>query len=113
VTIDRETLASLTGKELEHFVSDNPNSRALYERARKNLVGGVPMPWMMRWAGGFPVFATEASGARITDVDGHTYVDLCLGDTGSMPGHSPEHHDDAPDRECGLGRGGDGPPVRT
>jgi glutamate-1-semialdehyde 2,1-aminomutase len=88
--IDREALASLTGKELEHFVSDNPNSRALYERARKNLVGGVPMPWMMRWAGGFPVFATEASGARITDVDGHTYVDLCLGDTGSMPGHSPE-----------------------
>ena len=90
VMIDREALASLTGKELEHFVSDNPNSRALYERARKNLVGGVPMPWMMRWAGGFPVFATEASGARITDVDGHTYVDLCLGDTGSMPGHSPE-----------------------
>ncbi len=90
VMIDRETLASLTGKELEHFVSENPNSKALYERARKNLVGGVPMPWMMRWAGGFPVFATEASGARITDVDGHTYVDLCLGDTGSMPGHSPE-----------------------
>jgi glutamate-1-semialdehyde 2,1-aminomutase len=44
----------------------------------------------MRWAGGFPVFADKASGARITDVDGHTYVDLCLGDTGSMPGHGPE-----------------------
>jgi glutamate-1-semialdehyde 2,1-aminomutase len=89
-TIDRERLSSLTAEELERFVSGNPNSKALYERARKNLVGGVPMPWMMRWAGGFPVFATEASGARITDVDGHTYVDLCLGDTGSMPGHSPE-----------------------
>src|SRR5690606_15246603 len=55
-----------------------------------SLVGGVPMPWMMRWAGGFPVFAADATGARITDVDGHTYIDLCLGDTGAMPGHGPE-----------------------
>ena len=47
------------------------------------------MLWMMRWAGGFPVFAAEADGARIVDVDGHAYVDLCLGDTGAMPGHGP------------------------
>ncbi len=88
--IDRDALGRLTEAELARFIEANPKSKALYERAAKNLVGGVPMPWMMRWAGGFPVFATEASGARITDVDGHTYVDLCLGDTGSMPGHSPE-----------------------
>ena len=48
------------------------------------------MHWMVRWAGGFPVFAAEASGARFTDVDGIEYVDLCLGDTGAMTGHSPE-----------------------
>ncbi len=47
------------------------------------------MPWMMRWAGGFPPFAARAAGASITDVDGHEYVDLCLGDTGAMTGHSP------------------------
>ena len=47
------------------------------------------MHWMVRWAGGFPVFATEAEGARFRDVDGHEYVDLCLGDTGAMTGHSP------------------------
>ena len=47
------------------------------------------MPWMMLWAGGFPVFTQEASGARIVDVDGHEYIDLCLGDTGAMPGHGP------------------------
>jgi len=47
------------------------------------------MHWMMRWAGGFPVYAVEASGARFRDVDGHEYVDFCLGDTGAMTGHSP------------------------
>lgn len=88
--IDRGLLAERTEAELQRFVSANPKSKELFERARHTLVGGVPMPWMMRWAGGFPVFAEKASGARITDVDGHTYVDLCLGDTGSMPGHGPE-----------------------
>ncbi len=47
------------------------------------------MPWMIRWAGGFPVFAAEAHGARFRDVDGHEYVDFCLGDTAAMTGHSP------------------------
>ena len=36
-----------------------------------------------------PVFAASAAGARFTDVDGNDYVDLCLGDTGAMTGHSP------------------------
>ncbi len=87
--IDREKLPSLLEAELAEFIRAHPRSRELYERSLHSLVGGVPMPWMMRWAGGFPVFAAEAGGARITDVDGHTYVDLCLGDTGAMPGHSP------------------------
>jgi glutamate-1-semialdehyde 2,1-aminomutase len=48
------------------------------------------MPWMIRWPGGFPVFAADAQGARFRDVDGHEYVDFCLGDTAAMTGHSPE-----------------------
>jgi glutamate-1-semialdehyde 2,1-aminomutase len=87
--IDRAALKERTAAEIERFVAANPRSKELFERARHTLIGGVPMPWMMRWAGGFPVFAEKASGARITDVDGHVYVDLCLGDTGSMPGHGP------------------------
>jgi glutamate-1-semialdehyde 2,1-aminomutase len=87
--LDRPRLPHLLEREAAAFAESRPRSRALYERARGSLVGGVPMPWMMRWAGGFPVFAAEASGARITDVDGHEYVDLCLGDTGAMPGHGP------------------------
>lgn len=47
------------------------------------------MPWMVRWAGGFPLFVERASGARFVDVDGHEVVDFCLGDTGAMTGHAP------------------------
>ncbi len=48
------------------------------------------MHWMVRWPGDYPVFASEAAGARFRDVDGIEYVDFCLGDTGAMTGHSPE-----------------------
>jgi glutamate-1-semialdehyde 2,1-aminomutase len=87
--VARDRLAELLSKELSDFVERHPRSGELYERTQQSLFGGVPMPWMMLWAGGFPVFAESAEGARITDVDGHTYVDLCLGDTGAMTGHGP------------------------
>ena len=87
--IDRTRLASLTRRELDRFATDHPRSRELSRQAQRSLIGGVPMPWMMLWAGGFPPFAAHAEGARITDVDGCEYVDLCLGDTGAMTGHSP------------------------
>lgn len=48
------------------------------------------MSWMIKWPGAFPVFVKEAKGAGFTDIDGNTYVDFCLGDTGSMAGHSPD-----------------------
>src|ERR1043166_3619289 len=82
-------LGLLMERELAQFREDHPRSAELSERAKRSLVGGVPMHWMVRWAGGYPVFATGASGARFRDVDGHEYVDFCLGDTGAMTGHSP------------------------
>ncbi len=66
----------------------HPGSAALAEEARGSLLAGVPMPWMTRWPGAFPLFCASASGARFTDVDGLEYVDLCLGDTGAMTGHA-------------------------
>ena len=83
-------LDQLMTRELERFRAEHPRSHALAEQAKQSLLGGVPMHWMVRWPGGFPVFAAEAEGARFTDVDGHEYVDLCLGDTGAMTGHAPE-----------------------
>jgi glutamate-1-semialdehyde 2,1-aminomutase len=83
------SVADLLERELERFEREHPRSRELADRARGTLLSGVPMPWMVRWPGGFPVFAAEAEGARFRDVDGHEYVDFCLGDTAAMTGHSP------------------------
>jgi glutamate-1-semialdehyde 2,1-aminomutase len=76
-------------REQQRFVKDRPKSKALFERAGKSLLGGVPMNWMVKWAGAFPPFVREAQGAQFFDVDGHRYIDFCLGDTGAMTGHSP------------------------
>ena len=89
-TIDRENLRALMGREVERFVSEHPRSGVLFERGKRSLLAGVPMPWMTEWAGPHPVFVEDAEGARFTDVDGHTYVDFCLGDTGGMTGHAPK-----------------------
>jgi glutamate-1-semialdehyde 2,1-aminomutase len=86
--IDRNKLANLMAEEIASFARRNPQSKALSERSQSSLLGGVPMPWMTRWPGSFPVFSASASGAEVTDVDGNHYVDLCMGDTGAMVGHS-------------------------
>jgi glutamate-1-semialdehyde 2,1-aminomutase len=88
-TYNPSLLPDLFAAEERSFVEAHPRSRELFERARGSLLSGVPMHWMVKWAGGFPLFVHEAHGARFTDVDGHEYVDLCLGDTGSMTGHGP------------------------
>src|ERR1700730_7468097 len=89
ITIDRTKLKTLQKREESRFTADHPKSAALYNRAQSSLLGGVPMNWMKKWAGAFPLFVQSAGGAHFTDVDGHDYIDLCLGDTGAMTGHSP------------------------
>src|SRR5712672_127979 len=88
-TINREKLHSLMAREQKKFVDERPKSKALFDRARQSLLGGVPMNWMAKWAGAFPPFVREAQGAHFYDIDGHRYIDFCLGDTGAMTGHSP------------------------
>ena len=66
----------------------NPRSHSAY-RSSDHLFGRVPMTWMNKAAAGFPVYLAEARGARVRDIDGHDYIDLCLGDTAAMAGHSP------------------------
>jgi glutamate-1-semialdehyde 2,1-aminomutase len=88
-SVDRARLADLMTREAADFVARHPRSAALHERAKSSLLAGVPMNWMVKWAGAFPLFVDEAAGASFTDVDGHEYIDFCLGDTGAMAGHGP------------------------
>ncbi len=86
--VDRSRLHKLLERERAAFVDRHPRSAAAYARA-EHLFGRVPMTWMNKNAAGFPVYVDRARGARIVDIDGHEYVDFCLGDTGAMAGHSP------------------------
>jgi glutamate-1-semialdehyde 2,1-aminomutase len=87
--IDRDRLAGLLARERATFLGSHPSSHAAFQAAGGSLLGGVPMTWMNKAAGSFPVYLAEADGAKVTDLDGHRYVDFCLGDSGAMAGHSP------------------------
>jgi glutamate-1-semialdehyde 2,1-aminomutase len=87
--IPQEHLQALLARERATFQELHPRSRAAYDAAG-HLFGHVPMTWMNKTAAGYPLYLDRARGAHLWDIDGHEYVDLCLGDTGAMAGHSPE-----------------------
>lgn len=89
MSIDREKLANLLERERALHLSRTAVSQRLYSQA-DNLFGRVPMTWMNKWAGGYPLYVKSARGNRIVDADDNEYVDFSLGDTGAMAGHSPE-----------------------
>jgi glutamate-1-semialdehyde 2,1-aminomutase len=82
-------LKRLRAIEDERFIRKHPVSRELHAKATSTMLAGVPLSWMQKWPGAFPVYIAKADGSHFTDVDGNSYVDLCLGDTGAMAGHSP------------------------
>ena len=81
--IDRQRLTELFDRERKAFEASHPKSKAAYENAT-HLFGRVPMTWMNKKAGSFPVYFDKGRGNRITDIDGNEYIDFALGDTGSM-----------------------------
>ncbi|HVO53590.1 MAG TPA: transaminase [Solirubrobacterales bacterium] len=83
------SVTDLMARELERFAASHQRSRELRDAAEGALLSGVPMNWMTRWPGTYPVVFESAEGNALVDVDGNSYVDFCLGDTGAMSGHSP------------------------
>ena len=59
--VDRSRLASLLQREREQYIAANPKSQAAYGRA-DHLFGRVPMTWMNKWSGGFPLYLDRAHG---------------------------------------------------
>jgi len=101
--IGRARVKKLMADETAMFLKSHKLSRKLFDKAKGSLLAGVPMNWMVRWAGPYPIFASDARGSYIRDVDGNRYLDLCLGDTGSMFGHSPKPVVDAVRRQVSKG----------
>ena len=95
MSVDRERLTSLMRAEIARFEQERPRSRELFDKATHRMPDGVPMLWMAKWPGPWPVYVDYAQGAHFTCVDGIDHVDLCLGDTGAMVGHSPKPTVDA------------------
>ncbi len=101
--IDRSRLRELMERERRTFRERHPRSGVLAEEAKAHLLFGVPMNWMVRWPGDYPIFVDRAEGAHFTDVDGNEFIDLCLGDTGGMAGHGPKVAVDAIAEQAGKG----------
>jgi glutamate-1-semialdehyde 2,1-aminomutase len=87
---NRERLWTLYQEQVENYVAKHPASKDAHQRATANLLGGVPMIWMKKWPGPFPLYVKNAKGSHFEDIDGNDFTDLCLGDTGAMTGHSPD-----------------------
>ncbi|MCO5131978.1 MAG: transaminase [Xanthobacteraceae bacterium] len=83
------TIEALLDAEQARFLQNHPRSAEAWRQGERHFLFGGPSHWMRRWAGGFPVYVEQAEGARLRDIDGHEYVDFCLGDTGAMCGHTP------------------------
>src|SRR5574337_133802 len=87
--LDRARLATLTAREERAFAGRHPRCAELHQEARHSLLDGVPMNWMRKWPGAFPLSVSEARGAHFRCADGSDHIDFCLGDTGAMAGHAP------------------------
>jgi glutamate-1-semialdehyde 2,1-aminomutase len=96
-------IAALRAAEAERFRAARPKSAARLGNGIEGFFGGVPMHWMKDWPTPFPILVESAKGARIADVDGNRLDDFCLGDTGSMFGHSPPPVARAIRRQAGRG----------
>lgn len=82
-------IAAFVASEAAAYAASRPLAAAAFRAGAENWLDGVPMHWMRDWPQPFPLLVARASGARLTDLDGHRVDDFCLGDTGSMFGHSP------------------------
>lgn len=87
--IDWSRAQAVLQRERAVFSARHPRSAALAERASAHLLFGVPLHWMNDWGTPVPLQVAHAQGAHLTDLDGHTVSDFCLGDSGAMFGHSP------------------------
>ncbi|MCA3444770.1 MAG: aspartate aminotransferase family protein [Rhodobacter sp.] len=87
--VRRDRLQRLATTEARRFAASRPRTQAALAMGAGAFLDDVPLHWMKDWPMPFPMVVEQAKGARLTDIDGFGIDDFCLGDTGSMFGHSP------------------------
>ncbi len=87
--VDSGRLQSFVASERVVFSRVRPRSAQCQAQGPNGYYADAPMHWMLDWPTPFPLVIANASNATLTDIDGISLADFCLGDTGSMFGHSP------------------------
>lgn len=88
--IAADRLTAFAAREARRYAAARPKAKAALAKGADAFLDGVPLHWMKDWPMPHLPLVAKAKGARITDIDGFEIDDFCLGDTGSMFGHSPE-----------------------
>ena len=84
--LDRKRIRELTEREERTLNERTPKSRAMYERARASLVGGVASSYQLREP--WPIYLERGEGARVWDVDGNELLDFHNGFGSMTQGHA-------------------------
>ena len=98
-----QRIGELFAAEQRRYVDAHPRSRQRTGHGIAGFYDGVPLHWMRDWSMPFPFLVESAQGSKLHDIDGNEYADFCLGDTGSMYGHSPPAVVDAISRQASKG----------
>jgi len=86
VTIDRQRVLELIDREGARLNEQTAGSRAMYERARGHLTGGVASSYQLRdpW----PIYLDRGEGPVVWDVDGNRMWDFHNGFGSMVQGHA-------------------------
>ncbi|QYZ70579.1 aspartate aminotransferase family protein [Neotabrizicola shimadae] len=101
--VSRDRLEALADREAKRFAEAHPKAQAALASGAGVYLDGVPLHWMKDWPMPHLPLVAKAEGAVLVDIDGNRVEDFCLGDTGSMFGHSPKPVARAIRRQAGRG----------
>jgi len=88
--INRDKMEKALEKEKRCFLETHKHSEQAYLEKGEVLLYSAPMNWMQMWPGGFPITIEKAKMDQMTDIDGNTYTDFCLGYSAGLTGHGGE-----------------------
>jgi glutamate-1-semialdehyde 2,1-aminomutase len=81
-----QTLDDALAEARDTYAARRPNTRLAHEKAAKSMPGGNTRTVLFH--GPFPICIAKGEGAYVTDVDGHSYLNLLGEYTAGLFGHS-------------------------